>query len=68
MHDRLYLRPRAKEFCVDVEFVGHRISAVEVAATVEVNFADIVGDSEQQSTILRDRGSAAGFGRHPAER
>ncbi len=68
MHYGLYIGAGPEQLGVDVEFVGNRITAVEVAATIEVNDADIVGDGEQAVHDPRVRGSAAGSGRHPAER
>ena len=53
VHDSLYLRPCAEKLGVDVELVRHRVAAVEVGTAVEVNDADILGDREQQSAVLR---------------
>ena len=56
VHDGLHLGAGPEQLGVDVEFVGNRVAAVEVAATVEVNDVDVVGDGEQQPAVL---GSAA---------
>ena len=52
VHDRLYFGSGAEQLGVDVEFVRHRIPAVEFAVPVEVDDTDVVGDSEQEPAIL----------------
>ena len=52
VHHGLHIGAGPEQLGVDVEFVGNRVTAIKVAATIEINNADIVGDREQQSTIL----------------
>ena len=52
VHHGLHIGASPEQLGVDVEFVGNRVAAVKVAATIEVNDADIVGDGEQQSAVL----------------
>jgi hypothetical protein len=52
VHDRLHIGADPEKLGVDVEFVRYPVATVKVAATVEVDFTDIVGDGEQQPAIL----------------